>query len=83
MSCAVVSIEVHLPNCRYIREGVLKRSIVYLSWKNRLLQIFYDLASEVMNEGKYSSFRRPGSGLIQKACVYTWAGTSDKQSNST
>ena len=39
----------------YIREGVLKRSIVYLSWKNRLLQIFYDLASEVMNEGKYSS----------------------------
>ena len=42
-------------NTVYIREGVLKRSIVYLSWKNRLLQIFYDLASEVMNEGKYSS----------------------------
>ena len=38
---------------QYIREGVLKRVIVYLSSKQTVAD-FYDLAFEVMNEGKYS-----------------------------
>ena len=66
---------------QYIREGVLKRLIVYLSSKQTVAD-FYDLAFEVMNEGKYSSeFGKPESGFFKEAYIYT-GGTSDKQSDS-
>ena len=52
---------------KYTSEGVLKRLIVYLSSKQTVAD-FYDLAFEVMNEGKYSSeFGNPESVFFKEA----------------